>query len=241
METHLEEEKRNKYSYFEIRVTGKLAMYTDPVTRLSSEKISYPIPVYSALKGILESVYFDPVIQWVIDDCRIMNQIKWESVWFLDPYRKDRVLQNYLSDCEYQVRAHMIPNYDIYKAEDIRNIRLCIESARKALRVGGRRYAYLGTKKCPAYVDNIKFGEGNGYYNNTGLQRYELMFHSFEYPEHNKQNVFKARFWRPVMNDGVIHFGKPYKFDYVRVLHNLNPYIPPPIRYGGNHGTSIII
>jgi len=241
MKIKQEEEIRNKYSYFEVKVTGKLGMCTDPVTRLSSEKISYPIPIYSTLKGIMESVYFDPAIQWVVDDCRIMNPIRWESIWFRDPYRKDRVLHNYLTDCEYQVRAHMRRNHDLFKLEEQRNIRICNESARKALKMGGRRYAFLGTRKCPAYIEAITFGEGEGYYDNSGVQRYELMFHSFEYPEHNKQNAFKARFWRPVMNNGVIHFCKPSECDYVRVLHNGNPYIPQPKKFGGSDGISIII
>lgn len=234
-------EEKNKYTYFEVRVWGEFAMFTDPVTRTSGEKISYPIPVYSALKGIMESVYFDPAIQWVIDNCRIMNPILMEAMWFCDRYRGDRVLQNYLSCCEYQVRAHMKFNNAVYKMEEQRDIRVCIKMARNALKVGGRRYAFLGTKKCPAYVETQSFGTGEGYYDKSGERVYGLMFHSYEYPEHNRQHELKVRFWRPKMIDGIIHYCLPGQCDYIRTLRAGTPYVPMPKKQRGERDGHIII
>lgn len=44
----------------EFKVWGKYALFSDPVTRMGGEKLSYPIPTYQALKGITESIYWRP-------------------------------------------------------------------------------------------------------------------------------------------------------------------------------------
>ena len=36
----------------EFRVYGKYALFSDPITRMGGEKLSYPVPTYQALKGI---------------------------------------------------------------------------------------------------------------------------------------------------------------------------------------------
>ena len=39
----------------DFKITGKLALFTDPITKNGGEKCSYQIPTYQALKGIMES------------------------------------------------------------------------------------------------------------------------------------------------------------------------------------------
>ena len=39
-----------------LRIWGRYALFSDPVTRVGGEKHSYPVPTYQAVKGILESV-----------------------------------------------------------------------------------------------------------------------------------------------------------------------------------------
>lgn len=63
----------------EFKVTGRHALFTDPVTRMGGEKCSYHIPTYEALKGILKSVYWKPTLIWTIDEVRIMKPIKTEA------------------------------------------------------------------------------------------------------------------------------------------------------------------
>ena len=41
----------------EYEVWGRLALFTDPITRVGGEKCSYHIPTYEAVKGITESIY----------------------------------------------------------------------------------------------------------------------------------------------------------------------------------------
>ena len=58
---------------------GPYALFTDPLTKMGGEKLSYQIPTYQSLKGIIESVYWKPTIIYYIDEVRIMNPIRMES------------------------------------------------------------------------------------------------------------------------------------------------------------------
>ena len=42
-----------KTNRVEFKVSGKYALFTDPLTKIGGEKCSYHIPTYEALKGIL--------------------------------------------------------------------------------------------------------------------------------------------------------------------------------------------
>ena len=68
---------RKTYSF---RVTGRRALFTDPVNRIGGEKMSYQIPTYQALKGITESIYWKPSIIWKIKRLRVVNPIQTETV-----------------------------------------------------------------------------------------------------------------------------------------------------------------
>ena len=68
-----------KENSIEYRLTGKYALFTDPITKIGGEKSTYLIPTYEALKGITQSIYWKPTIIWVIDKVRLINKIKTES------------------------------------------------------------------------------------------------------------------------------------------------------------------
>lgn len=63
----------------EFCVSGRYALFSDPITRVGGEKLTYQVPTYQALKGILESVYWKPTLLWVIDAVRVMNPIRTEA------------------------------------------------------------------------------------------------------------------------------------------------------------------
>ena len=50
-----------------IEVTGERALFADPIISAGGEKISYEVPVYEALKGLLKNIYWKPTFLWVID------------------------------------------------------------------------------------------------------------------------------------------------------------------------------
>src|SRR5690625_8021004 len=63
----------------EFEVYGDYALFTNPLTRMGGEKSSYPVPTYSALRGIVESLYWKPSLKMIVDSVRIMNPIRIES------------------------------------------------------------------------------------------------------------------------------------------------------------------
>ena len=63
----------------EFRVSGKLAMFTDPLTPRGGEKCSYHIPTYEALKGIVKSIYWKPTFVWIVDEVRVMKRIRTQT------------------------------------------------------------------------------------------------------------------------------------------------------------------
>ena len=98
----------------EFCVSGRYALFSDPITRVGGEKLTYQVPTYQALKGILESVYWKPTLLWVIDAVRVMNPIRTEAK-HIRPInfgngKNDLSIYTYLSDVRYQVRAHFVQN-----------------------------------------------------------------------------------------------------------------------------------
>lgn len=198
----------------EFCVTGKYALFTDPLTKLGGEKCTYQIPTYEALKGILSSVYWKPTITWIIDKVRVMNAIRTQT-------RNARpidysggnslAIYTYLTDVAYQVRAHFEWNVHRADLENDRNENKHYFIAKRMVERGGRRDVFLGTRECQGYVEPCVFGEGEGFYDKYGHLAFDLMFHGFDYPDEIGRNEFYARFWRPTMEDGVITYLRPEK------------------------------
>lgn len=196
----------------EFKVWGRYALFTDPLTKIGGEKYSYQIPTYEALKGILSSVYWKPTIIWIIDKVRVMKPIKTQTR-SAKPVKygggNDLAIYTYLVDVEYQVQAHFVWNL---KRDDLakdRNEHKHYDVARRMIERGGRRDVFLGTRECQSYIEPCKFGEGAGEYDGYGEWAFGLMFHGFDYPDEVENDKFYARFWRPVMTDGVLIFPRP--------------------------------
>lgn len=219
---------RNRVT-FEVR--GRYALFTDPITRSGGEKFTYPIPTYQALKGILESVYWKPTIQWVIERVRIVQPIKMESKG-IRPIKYARDKKNaplndlakytYLKDVTYQVQAHFEWNLQRPDLKQDRNENKHYFIAKRMIERGGRRDIFLGTRECQGYVLPCSFGEGKGFYDGYGELHYDRMFHGFNYPSETGKEVFEARFWKPIMHDGVIEFERPENVDEVRTLRKMD-------------------
>lgn len=214
-------------------VSGRQALFSDPLMRLGGEKCSYQVPTYQALKGILESVYWKPTFVWVIDSVRIVNPIQSQSKGVKtmkyklrpnSPARNDLSYYTYLIDVMYQVKAHFVWNDARPELADDRNEHKHYEIAKRMIDKGGRRDVFLGTRECQAYVEPCNFGEGKGSYDDVGEITFGLMFHGFTYPDENKnanvnaENELQARFWRPKMCHGVIEFCPPDKCPAVRCI-----------------------
>lgn len=200
----------------EFKVWARHALFTDPLTRVGGEKCSYHLPTYEALKGIAKSIYWKPTFIWVIDEVRIVKPIRTQTKGTKPlEYGGGNTLAIYtfLSDVEYQVRAHFEWNLKQPKLEDDRIEGKHLAIAQRMLERGGRQDIFLGTRDCQGYVEPCAFGSGEGHYDNAGELAYGLTFHGFDYPDETGEDILRARFWRPVTVDGHIRFPRPEDCD----------------------------
>lgn len=225
-----------KENIVEFKVSGRYALFSDPINRIGGEKFSYQVPTYQAIKGILESVYWKPTLIWVIDEVRVMNLIKTQSQG-IRPVNfsggNTLSIYTYLSNVEYQVRAHFEWNYNRPNLEQDRNENKHYLIAKRMIKCGGRRDIFLGTRECQAYVEPCKFGEDEGAYDSYGSLSFGLMFHGFDYPDETGENKLTARLWTPVMNNGYIKFLKPNECTIKRELSSMKPKVFDETNFSG--------
>ena len=216
----------------EFIVKGKLALFTDPLTKIGGEKCSYHIPTYEALKGIAKSVYWKPTFTWIIDKARVMKPIRTQakSMKPLDYGGGNSLaIYTYLVDVEYQVQAHF--EWNLFR-EDMakdRNENKHYFVAKRMIDKGGRRDIFLGVRECQAYVEPCKFGEGKSDYDDYGEIAFDLMFHGFDYPDELGKNELHARFWRPKMVDGKIDFIRPDACTIRKVVRSMKANPPQSV------------
>ena len=199
----------------EFVVYGKYALFADPITRVGGEKLSYQVPTYQALKGILESVYWKPTLIWYIDEVRVMNKIQTQSkgirpIKYATP-GNDLAYYTYLKDVCYQVRAHFVWNMNRPELVADRNENKHHNIAKRMIERGGRRDIFLGTRECQGYVKPCVFDEGSGFYDDYGEIDFGPMVHGFDYPDETGINEMSVRLWKKVvMKNGRITFPFPF-------------------------------
>jgi CRISPR-associated protein Cas5, subtype I-C/DVULG len=210
----------------EFVVYGPYALFTDPLTKIGGEKLSYQVPTYQALKGITESVYWKPSLTFYVDEVRVMNPIRMESKGVRPiEYGGGNTLANYtyLRDVCYQVRVHFEFNTHRPDLKEDWNEHKHHNILKRSLKAGGRRDIFLGTRECQGYVEPCVFGEGEGFYDNYGDIHLGTMVHGINYPDETGRNQLEVRLWQPVMRNGVIKFIRPEECTQVRVLSPMEP------------------
>src|SRR5947208_2297684 len=68
---------RMRYAPVKIKVWGSLACFTRPEMKV--ERVSYPVMTPSAARGILEAIFWEPEIYYLIDSIRIVKRGWWFS------------------------------------------------------------------------------------------------------------------------------------------------------------------
>ena len=209
----------------EFKVHGRHALFTDPLTKLGGEKCSYHVPTYEALKGVAKSIYWKPTLVWVIDEVRVMKRIRTQTKG-TKPLefsgRNSLAIYTFLSDVEYQVRAHFEWNeFRPQLAKDRIEAKHRAIAARMLDR-GGRQDIFLGTRDCQAYVEPCEFGSGQGELDDAGELAFGLMFHGFDYPDETGDGKLHARFWRPTMVNGIIRFPRPEDCPQRKFIHAMS-------------------
>lgn len=216
----------NLRNSIEFELYGEYALFTDPLMKLGGEKMTYNVPTYQALKGIVESIYWKPTLLMVVDEIRVMNPIKMESKGVRPiEYSGGNTLANYtyLKSPRYQVKAHFIFNPHRPDLAFDRNENKHHNVLKRSLKVGGRRDIFLGTRECQGYVEPCVFGEGEGFYDNYGDIHLGTMVHGINYPDETGRNELEVRLWNPVMKDGVIKFLRPDECTQVRKIMDMEP------------------
>lgn len=196
----------------EFEIEGKYALFTDPITKLGGEKLSYPIPSYQALKGIVESIYWKPTLLFIIDEVRVMNRIQMEAKGIRPiAYEGGNSLANYtyLKNVKYQCRAHFICNSHRPDLVHDYNEHKHYAILKRSLQAGGRRDIFLGTRECQGYVKPCIFGEEESYYDDYGDMHFGTMVHGINYPDETGRSQMETRLWNPIMRNGVICFIPP--------------------------------
>jgi len=194
------------------KVSGRYALFTDPITKIGGEKCSYHIPTYEAIKGVLKSIYWKPTLIWVVDRVRVIKPLRTQTkgtkplVW---GGGNSLAIYTFLHDVEYQVEAHFIWNEHRPELAPDRVDGKHFSIAKRMLNKGGRQDIFLGVRDCQGYVEPCEFGEGEGAYDNVDELGFGLMFHGFDYPDETGTDALHSRFWHPVMKHGVIEFLPP--------------------------------
>jgi CRISPR-associated protein Cas5d len=216
-------------SHIDFKVTGRFALFTDPLTKIGGEKCSYHIPTYEALKGIAKSIYWKPTFVWVIDKVRVMRRIRSQSK-SMKPLvfsgGNSLAIYTYLADVEYQVQAHFEWNMHRDDLAIDRDEGKHWHVAKRMVEKGGRQDIFLGTRECQGYVEPCIFGEGKSEYDGYGQLEYGLMFHGFDYPDETGTRELHSRFWRPVMQDGVLTYPKPEECQVRKFVREMIPNPP---------------
>ncbi len=206
----------------EFELSGRLAMFTDPLTKAGGERLSLPVPTYEALKGAVGGIYLSHAIEWVIDSVRVMNKIATEPLTVTRRrYRhaeSEIAVYTYLTDVRYRVRAHFVWSKSSKQDERTEaNENKYYQMTVRSIGRGGRRTVYLGTHECVAEINEAEFTADRGYYDGSGKEDFGLMHHSFIYGE-----TLTETMWDCVMENGVISFPKPCDCPVSRAVRRIS-------------------
>lgn len=61
-----------------LKIWGDYACFTRPEMKV--ERVSYDVPTPSAIRGILEAIYWKPEIRWVIDKIHVLKPVKFTNI-----------------------------------------------------------------------------------------------------------------------------------------------------------------
>lgn len=215
---------KNQLSF---KVYGEYALFTDPITKMGGEKMTYQVPTYQALKGITESIYWKPSIIYYIDAVRVVNGIQMESkgmrpMKYNDSSASDLAYYTYLKKPCYEVKVHFEFNKHRPDLKGDWNEDKHFQILKRSIKAGGRRDIFLGTRECQGYVEPVIFGEAKGAYDDyEGELHFGTMVHGLSYPDETGREELAVRLWQPKMEKGIIRFKRPEECSLTRPLRSM--------------------
>lgn len=213
-------------------VSGDYACFTRP--EMKGERVSYDVITPSAARGVLEAIYWKPAIRWVIDRITVLNPIRFDSIrrnelgskvpmrnvttamkggcvdlhQYIQDDRQQRATL-FLKDVSYIIDAHFEMITEKCGAGDTpeKHYNIFIRRARN-----GQCFhnPYLGCREFPA---KFKLLEENvsvksGAYETDGTRDLGWMLWDISYSETKGRQEFIPRFFRAIMQNGVIEIPK---------------------------------
>lgn len=219
-----------KSNPFYMSISGDYALFTDPMTKGGGEKFSYQVPTYQALKGLIEACYWKPTLYFMVDEVKVLKEIRTETKGILSMMKngsKDLNYYTYLKDVEYLVKFHFRWNGNRRDLAHDRNEKKHEQILLRSMERGGRRDVFLGTRECIGHIMRIKerdYEAAKGFYAEKTLPM-GIMFHSFVYPDESyseeHKDILLSHFCAIVMENGVIRFKEPRDCE---IKHELGGY-----------------
>ena len=208
---------------FRVEFWGERACFTRP--ELKVERMSYDVPTPSALRGMLEAVYWHPGLLWCIDRIHVLNRIAFTNVrrnevkskGNMSTMRnailnggelpsintKEEIVQRaslILRDVRYVVDAHFELT-DGAAASDSPGKFQAI-AARRLERGQCYSQPYFGCREFPAYFGLYEgLGEPQGYYTGSSERDLGLMLYDMDFSD---PADITPMFFRATMRNGVI-------------------------------------
>ncbi|HIS41001.1 MAG TPA: type I-C CRISPR-associated protein Cas5 [Candidatus Aphodovivens avistercoris] len=208
---------------FRVELFGDKALFSRP--EFSVERVSYDVPTPSALRGLLESIYWHPGMKLLIDRIHVLNEIRFSNVRRNEVKSKgsmqsmrSAVLNGSALPCintkeDIQQRASLILTNVRYVVEahfELTEQAGAGDNTGKFCDIFNRRLKkgqcysqpYFGTREFPAYFQPY---EGQwpprGFYSDSGERDLGFMLYDMDYSD--PRNI-TPMFFRAVMRDGVV-------------------------------------
>ena len=142
---------------FQLYIRGPNACFTRPEMKV--ERVSYEVPTPSAMRGVLEAIFWKPAFRWVIERIDVLQPIRWETVRRNEvgnristrsPYlliEENRQQRNalILKDVAYVVHAHQELTGKEPEGNDLNKLSAMFE--RRASKGQYFHHPYLGTRE----------------------------------------------------------------------------------------------
>lgn len=209
---------------FFMKVEGEYALFTDPMSKGSGEKFTYPVPTMQALQGIVEANYWKPTLRFLVDEVKVLKPIRTETkniLLLMTDGEKDLSHFTYLRDVSYAIKFHFEwaehrPDL-VHDRNEAKHEQIILRSMQR----GGRHDVFLGTRECIGSISRLRANEYDALETPfSGAVSFGVMFHSFSYAEQEAGTLY-SQFDSIVMKNGVITFRRP---EECMIRHKLNTY-----------------
>lgn len=203
-----------------LKVWGPYACFTRP--EMKAERVSYDVITPSAARNTLQSVYWKPEFNWVIDRIEVLRRGTWMAIKrnelsdsIVSPRRSHVLIEDQrqqrssllLRDVAYLLHAHVeLTRPEGGEAEVGKHLAIFSRRVEK-----GQCFQrpYLGCREFEAYFDFPEPGERSPIKGTEDLG-YMLLDIEFDQDPITKEvHKTRSRFFRAVMNDGLIKVPHP--------------------------------